>query len=405
MNITAFEYRAIDPAGTSRRGVVQAISDAEAFRKVNALGLTPVSLRPTARSTDSAPKPARVGRVRSRDLAHFTYQLGVLVSSRIPLSEGLRSIAEQEKGLPLFPIVTDIAQRIESGQPIADAMAAHQRIFGDVYINTIRAAERSGNLQKALEHLSEVLERTQESIRQVRGALTYPVCVVTVLGLAVFFLVGFVIPKFATMFEQRNVPLPAFTRALMAFGLSVQSFWYLYLLAVVATGFGFFRLRSTRSGLAVIDSILHRIPYFRQLLMGLAISRFSRVLGLSISSGLGLLESLELAGSACGRPRLMQDVDRMTAQVRSGGRLCEVLADCSYFSPFTRRMLTAGEESAELPRMCGIIARHYEQECSHLAKNVSTIIEPVLIVMIAGVVLTVALAIFLPMWDMIKIVG
>lgn len=154
-----------------------------------------------------------------------------------------------------------------------------------------------------------------------------------------------------------------------------------------------------------IDSLLARVPSIGDILRGLAICRFTRILGLSISSGLGLIESIDLAGRASGSAILRRSAERMSAQVRSGGRLSEALPACEEFSGFACRMLTAGEQSGELPRMCAIIARHYERETTHRVKNISTVIEPVLIVAIAGVVLVVALAIFMPMWDMVKIVG
>lgn len=404
MSAPAFEYRAVDAAGARRRGTLRAANQAEAFRKVTALGLTPVRLHAT-RARIGRRGRAGTARIGARDLAHLTHQLGVLVSSRIPLSEGLRSIAEQERPGPLREAVDDIARRIEAGEQIADAMSAHHEAFGEIYIETIRAAERSGNLAKSLESLSEALERTQEMVRQVRGAMMYPACVAGVLALAMSFLVGFVVPRFARMFEQRNIELPAFTRGLMRFGESLQSFWWAYVLVVAAAVFALRRAWRHPQGRVVIDRLLGRVPCLGEILRGLALTRFTRVLGLSISSGLGLIEAIELAGRSCGRPMMRRDADLMAAQVRAGGRLGDALPQCRQISGFTRRMLTAGEQSAELPRMCSIIARHYERETSHRVKNISTVIEPVMIVLIAGMVLVVALAIFLPMWDMAKLVG
>jgi type II secretory pathway component PulF len=133
--------------------------------------------------------------------------------------------------------------------------------------------------------------------------------------------------------------------------------------------------------------------------------RFARILGLCLNAGLSLIDALELAGQSAGRSMLRRDATRMVEQVRAGGQIKHVLATCDYIPPFTRRMLASGEEAGELTRMCDVVARHYERDASTLAKNVSTVIEPVLIVLIAAVVLTVALAIFLPMWDMVTLLG
>lgn len=402
MSTLTFDYRAIDKLGKARRGVTSAANQAEAYRRLVALGLMPLKL---SVATPRSNPLAGSGKVGTRELAQFTYQLGVLVSARIPISDGLLSIAGQEKDLKLKALIFDLAKRIESGEQLALAMDAHRKALGDVYVATVRAAERSGNLPKVLEHLSDMLERNLETGRMVRSALMYPVCVITVLTGAMLFLVGFVVPKFAKMFAGRGQKLPSFTEFLMVFGNSVQSYWYLYLLGIAGLVVALRMAWVHPRGRVRLDSLLHRVPYISRILVGLAISRFCRIFGVSLSSGLGLIESLDLAGKASGRPLLLGDVTRMVSQVRTGGHLTQVMGDCDYLTPFTKRMLAAGEQSADLPRMCGVVSRHYDRETGHLTKNIGTVIEPVLIVGIALMVLVIALAIFLPMWDMVKIVG
>lgn len=402
MSAIAFDYVAVDRLGVKRKGTTPATSLADACRKIAALGLTPLTVR---QAQAEAAFHISSGRIGNKDLAQFTYQLGVLIGARIPISEGLLSIAQQEKNPKLKAIVTDIASRIQAGEQITTAMDSHRRAFGDVYIETIRAAERSGNLSKVLDHLSQNLEKSQDQAHQVRSALMYPTCVVVVLSLAVLFLVGVVVPKFAGMFQSRNMKLPFFTEMLLAFGLSLQNYWWAYLLTAISIAIGCWALWTRPTGRLLLDSLLHRIPYINRILIGSGMCRFSSIFAVGLQSGLGLIECLDLAGKSAGRPMLMRDIERMIAQVRSGGRLSDVLGSCRYLTPFTKRMLIAGEQSAEIPRLCGVVNRHYERETTHLAKNLSTVIEPVLIVAIAGVVLVIALAIFMPMWDMAKLVG
>jgi type IV pilus assembly protein PilC len=250
-----------------------------------------------------------------------------------------------------------------------------------------------------------MIEQRQEMTRAVRSALTYPVLVVVALVVAIAFLVTFVVPRFAKMFMERGVELPALTRMLMAVGESVQGYWWAYLGVLIAGaiatkaawGSPSFRLRA--------DRVVARIPYVSRVLRGLALTRFSSVFGLSLGSGLGLIDSLELGGRAAGRPLLMRDARMLIDQVRKGGRLAEVLRDAEYLPPFARQLMSAGEQSAELRRMCDVISRHYARETSHLVKNAATVVEPVLIAGLTMVVLVVALAIFLPMWDMVTLVG
>lgn len=399
--LATYEYRAVDKGGAERRGVVSATSEREAFRKVSAAGSTPLRLR---RVREKRSGLGSFRGVKRRDIAQFAYQLAVLTEARIPLAEGVRGIAEQEPSARFRAILLDLAAKVQSGSSVSAALEEHRRVFGDVFVETVRAAERSGNLIKSLEHLAEMLERQAESSQQVKQALTYPVVVCIALTIAVIFLVVFVVPKFAAMFSARGVDLPLLTRALQALGLSIRQYWWAYAGGVACATFVARRAGRAPRVRAIADRFLHAAPGLRQVLVGLAVGRFSRILGLSLGSGLGLLESLDAAGRASGRPMLMTDVDRMIEQVRQGGRLSDVLRTCSYMPSFVRRMLAAGEESAELPRMCGIVSKHYERESSRLIKSAATALEPLLIATLTGVVLVVALAIFLPMWDMVGLV-
>jgi len=396
-----FEYRAVDRKGVERRGVAEAASEGDAYRRLSAEGLVPLSIRSAAPAARAAPKR----RVRLKHISHFTAQLAVLVGARISIADGLMSIAEQESDRGLRQAITAIAARIESGVPLADALEDQAALFGETYIQTIRAAERSGNLVKVLEQQAEMLERLDETRGLVKAALMYPLCVLGVLLVGVTFLVGFVVPKFATMFASRGVALPPLTQALALLGSSVQHYWYIYAVCIAGAVWGIRRGVRTARGARLLENALHRLPGIKSILQAMAISRFTRVLGISLSSGLGLIEGLELAGRAAGRQRLLADAERMAQQVRVGGRLSEVLGECAYLTPFAKRMLSAGETAAQVPSMCALIARHYDREAAQMSKGLSSLIEPLLIVFIALVVLVVALAIFLPMWDMVNLVG
>jgi type II secretory pathway component PulF len=394
-----YEYVAMDRQGTRRKGVTRAGSEADAFRQISATGLTPIKFKVVKE------RAAGRGGVRQKDIANFTYQLGVMIGARVPLSQSIRNIAEQEQPGRFRDILGQLASRIEAGSRIADAMQEFPEAFDSLYVDTIRAAEQSGNLVKVLEYLSEMLEREIETKATVRSALMYPVLTLFVLGAAVAFLIGFVIPKFSRMYAQKHLQLPAVTRVLVFLGESVQHYWWAYLIAIVALCFAVRSLWATQAGRRVMEAVLHRTPVFSSLLVGVSIARFARVFGVCINSGLQLTDALTMGGNASGRPALIKEVALLVEQVRRGGRLSVVLVKCTYLPPFARRMLISGEETSELARMCGVIAKHYERETSLIAKNMATLIEPVLIVLIAGVVLTVALGIFLPMWDMARLMN
>ena len=396
MSTLTYAYSAVDNGGTKRKGTATAANEADAYRRVAAMGLIPLTIKPV--------KLGAARKIKLKEIAHFTSQLGVLIGARISISDGLVAIGDQEPDPRLRAVIMDVASRIESGHSLADSMDAHRTVFGAMYIETIRAAEKGGNLVKVLEYLAECLERSQETASQVKAALMYPACVIGALSLGVTFLIGYVVPKFAAMYESRGVQLPAVTQYLQYLGLSVRDFWWVYGLVFAGAAFGIRSLWKTDSGKQRVDRWLHRIPAIKGVLVGLSVARFARVLGVSLGSGLGLIESLELAGRSSGRPMLIADVQQMATQVRSGGQLSQVLKTCAYLPSFAKRMLAAGEISAELPQMCTLVAKHYERETTYTTKNLATIIEPIMIVGIALVVLVVALAIFLPMWNMVNLV-
>lgn len=402
MSVLSFQYTAVDRAGKRHKGVTAANDSQDAFRRVTALGMTPIKI--SSSKSASSNNIAR-GRISPDQVGSFCYELAVLLRAAIPIADGLRSIAEQEPKKGMRNLVTDMATKIQAGSTITDAMAPHRKVFGDTFVETVRAAERSGTLIASLEHLAEMLEQQSESSKQLKQAMVYPALITIALGGAATFLIAVIVPKFARMYAARGIELPFLTRMLQAVGESMQSYWWVYLPGLITAVFLARALwRSPRAALH-IDRALARIPYINKAIQGVAVARFTRILGISLGSGLSLIESLEMAGRSTGRPLLIQEASRMSMGIRAGDRLGDMLRSSGYIPPFARRMLTAGEESAELTKLCGVVANHYQRESAHLIKNAATVIEPVLIAVLTGVILVIALAIFLPMWDMMSLVG
>jgi len=401
MTQVAFQYKAIDRQGGVTKGAIRADDRQQAYREIVAAGLKPIRIAPTRRSLF-----AHGGkRIKVKDLAHLTHQLAVLLEARVPIVQGLEAIAEQEPNEQLRSVINDISVQISSGCTVTEALAPHRELFGDVYVETVRAAEISGNMVEVLSHLGAMLEQQYEMRKRVKGALMYPICVVVALILAVTFLMIFVVPRFARMFAARGLELPLPTQIVIGVSTFMQSYWYLLLLGGFIGWWGFKQLHRRPGVRNRVDAGLHRVPVLRDMFRGLAVSRFAHVLGLSFRSGLNLIDALDMAGRASGRPLLEVDTERMKDQVNHGGRLTDCLNTCQYIPGFAKRMISAGEEAGELPRMCELVARHYDRETEHITRNLSTLIEPMLIAGLAGVVLIIALAIFLPMWNMAALLG
>lgn len=395
MNGIDYEYVALDGEGVKQRGIVHAGSKQEAFRKVSSFKLTPLRLEPVS----DKPRLFTPRKVTSKDIADLTYQLSVLVEARVPIAEGLMSIAEHESKETLRSMLQDVASKIESGLSITESLEEYSETFGDVYIETMRAAERSGNLIAVLNHLAQMLERQIESRRQLRQALSYPCIVLGVIAVAVTVLIVFVIPRFASTFAAQGVEMPLVTRILQGLGESMRAYWWAYVTAFVSIIVAFVMVWKRPAGRMAIEGILMRTPYVKSVIQAVTVGRFTRVLGLSLGSGLDVIECLELSGLSTGRPLFVHDTKHMVECVRRGEHLADVLRASGQLPGFARRMLTAGRDSDELSRSCEIVARHYEREAENLTKNVSTVIEPILTILLAGIVLVVALSVFLPMWS------
>jgi type II secretory pathway component PulF len=391
-----FRYKVIDGSGAKSKGVLRAEDRNEVYRQLTGAGLKPVKITAARFVRDSKGS----GRVGVKEIAHLTYQFAVLLEARIPIADGLRSIADQEPNTRLRAVIDDVARQIDAGNSITDSLIPHRALFGDVYIETLRAAETSGNMISVLTRLAEMLEQVYETTKNVKSAFMYPICVVLAMIAAISFLTIVVIPRFGTLFSSRGVELPLPTQILMGTSMVVRTYWFLILPGIVGAAWLIRRAWRNPSSRAKIDTFLHRIPFIRDMLKGLAVSRFAHVLGICLQSGLSLLDSLDMSGKASGRPLLQADAQKMREQVNHGRRLAEVMLACVYLPGFARRMIASGEEAAELSRMCQIIARHYDREVDHLTKNITTVIEPLLIVGLAGIVALIALAIFMPMWNM-----
>ncbi len=394
-----FHYVALGAGGARDRGVIEAETSQDAYRALTRQGLTPIEV--TGRTPDTSPTFS-FQRITAADVADLTRELGVLVEARIPLARGLSSIAEHETKPALKAMILDVAASIEAGQPMTDALARYQGVFGEAYIETMRAAERSGNLARVITHLAEMLDRQIESRQQLKRALTYPLIVLGVVALAMVVIFVFVVPRFAETFQQQGVKLPAVTRIVQAIGLSARTYWYAYAGAAIAAAVSLRLAWRSPLGRIKLERVLARVPCVGSIILATLAGRFARVLSIGLGSGLNLIDALEISGRATGHHAFRAECRGMAERLRGGAPFTDVLRESRFMPGFARRMLGAGKDSDEIAKAGEIVARHFDREASHLSKNINSIIEPVLTVVLAVVVLVVALSVFIPMWQMVR---
>ncbi len=399
MSVSVFNYKALDSNGRNKSGRIEATSEQQAYTVLAEKGLTPLSVKlPTALTFSFSRKRATLA-----DIAGFTRELSVLVEARIPLAEGIRGIAQAERKADLRRILLDVASSVESGTSVCEAIANNRSAFGDVYVHTLGAAEKTGSLAEVTALLADMLERQIESRQQLRAALTYPVVVIGVVAAALAVILMFVIPRFSATFESSGIELPMITVVIQALALWLKTNWLFVLVGLSAAGGLAAFAWKTPKGRARMERLTLRLPVFGGLIASVTTGRFARVFGLSLRSGLDVVESLSIGGASTGRAAFTQDTQVMCERLRTGDSMSAVLTETPYLPGFAQRMLSAGKDSKELAKSCDVIAKHYEREASNLTKSVSQLLEPLLTVCLAAVVLLVALSVFLPMWKMVSV--
>lgn len=400
MSATTFKYRAIDADGAKCKGTISASSEQSASEQLSRQGLVPLMLK---ESSSEFFQLRSSKKVTPFEVSMLTREMSVLIEASIPIARGLMSIAEHEKNPALRDMVIDIASMIEAGEKITVAFSKYQSVFGEVYIETLRSAERTGQLGPVATHLADMLERNIETRQQIQRALAYPIIVVCFVTLALGVIVVFVVPKFAVIFEANGVDLPLTTRIIRFMGDSLTSYWWAYSVAAFTFVVGLRRTWRSESGRFKLEKLIHKLPYIGNMFTCVTTARFSRVMGIGLESGIEVIEAIEIAGSATGRPVFQAECVRMCDRMRNGEPLADVINRAEGLPNFARRLFGSGKDSKELARTGKIIARHYDRQSDYLAKNINTIVEPMITIAMAGIVLLVALSVFLPMWQMISI--
>ena len=395
---TGFKYTALDGLGHSVSGMIEAPSRDDAFSRLNASGLVPTMLERAA-----VARPAFGRRVSKSEAAAFTRELSVLVQAKIPIAQGIASIAETERNPAMSEMIRSIAVAIESGMPLSDALRTHATCFDEAYVESIRAAESSGTLEQVTEHLADMMEHAVGAQQRLRRALTYPIVVLIAAVLAMGVITIFVVPRFAVIFESNGVELPLMTRLSTSLGSSVQAYWPVYVggAAVVAT-VGLLLARSSKGAVA-LQRLALATPILGTLLIASTTARFGRLLSISLSAGLDVVQAIDIAGKATGSPLFAADCSRMAERLRVGDAIGDAMRSSAYLPDLATRLLGSGKESTELARACDVVSRHYEREAEHRAASMSSLVEPLMTVLLACVVLTLALSVFMPMWQLMQV--
>ena len=342
--------------------------------------------------------------VSTRDVVIFTRQFATMINAGLPLVQSLSILAQQTENKTLKEVTKQVVYDVEAGNTLADALSKHPRAFPDLYVNMVAAGEAGGILDTILLRLATFLEKNDALIRKVKGALVYPAVIISVAVVAIAVLLVFVIPTFSSMFASVNMTLPLPTRVVIGASQFLLRYWYLMIGVIVVGAFGFRSYYSTPNGKKAIDGALLRAPVLGDLLRKTAVSRFTRTLGTLISSGVSILDGLEITAKTAGN-RVIHDAIMQSRQSIAGGEtIAGPLQTSGVFPPMVISMISVGEQTGGLDEMLAKIADFYDAEVDVAVSALLSLMEPVMIVVLGVIVGGMVVAMYLPIFDMVNAV-
>ena len=342
--------------------------------------------------------------ISTRDIVIFTRQFATMINSGLPLVQSLDILAEQSENQHLRKVIQDVLYDVESGNTLADAMGRHPKVFTDLFVNMVAAGEAGGILDTILLRLATFLEKNDALVRKIKGAMIYPSVIFTVAGLAVVILLIFVIPTFQNMFDSAGIPLPFMTQLVINMSAFLQAFWWACGIGVIAVFFLIRQIYATDGGQLFIDRILLNMPILGDLQRKAAVARFTRTLGTLVSSGVSILEGLEITAKTAGNRVIHDAVMGSRASIAGGETIAGPLKESGVFPPMVVQMINVGEQTGGLDEMLTKIADFYDEEVDAAVEALLAAMEPIMIVVLGVIVGGMIVAMYLPIFDMINAV-
>jgi len=416
-----FRYIAMDGKGAEVEGVIEAGSQNQAVSALRGQGLFPTRVAEVgARQSKGGAAPVkqvqlkRPGasrmpaflrpRIKPKQLMVFTRQLATLIEAGLPLLRGLRILLKQEKSPALREVLTGMGEAVESGGTFSEALAQYPRAFDKLYINMVKAGEAGGVLDSVLARLAEFMEKAERIKGKIKSAMTYPIVVlVAAMGILTFLMI-FIIPKFAEIFTDLlgGKGLPPLTQFVIGLSNAVANQWYLFLGGGFGTVVVFKLFRQTPRGAIVLDKLKMRAPLFGQLVRKTAVARFARTLGTLMQSGVPILQALNIVRDTAGNQVVADAIQKIHDSVKEGESVAMPMEASGVFPGMVVSMVDVGEETGALPEMLVRVADGYDEEVDMAVEALTSIIEPIMIVMLAVIIGTIVIAMFVPLISIIS---
>lgn len=399
-----FSYKAKNMAGEIFTGTLNVGSKQEVNDYLDVQEYFPLEINEKKETRQGPSFMDRFQTISIAEIANFTRQTATLIGAGVPIVSALDALQDQEENERFKGILKTLIEDVSAGSSFSDALMKHRTTFSNLYVNMVRAGESAGVLEDVLKRLSEFMEHDESVKKSIKSAMRYPIIVMIALTMAFFFAVTFIIPKFTVMFERSGVELPLITQILLALNTIITDYWYLAAGGLGLTIFLVKRVLGTKQGRLVWDGFKLKLPIFGTLFLKNAISRFTHMLETLNSSGIHIIEALQICSETTGNAAISREIDQTRAEVEIGSSLADALDKGTIFPPMTIRMIRTGQDAGSLDEMLQSIFVQYDEEVDYLTKRLSSLVEPLMTVVIGVFILIIALGIFLPMWGMYEAV-
>jgi len=398
-----YRYKARDKEGGLHAGAMEARAKEAVADQLSTMGFIPVLIEEQAPKLVTPDFLSIFSRVKPQDLIIFNRQLATLMSAGIPLLQCLFTMEKQTGSPRLKKTIMDVARDLEAGLSFSGALAKHPALFSKMYVSMIQAGETGGILDEILNRLAHIAEHEAETSARVKTAVRYPLFVVAAICIAFVFLVTFVIPKFSAVFAQFKTELPLPTRILININHGIQNYWYLIILGLGLLAGGIYWYIRTPQGRWQWDAFKLKLPIFGALFQKVALSRFARIFAALQRSGISMMITLEIGAEVVNNVVIARAIAGMRDSLREGKNLHDPMEASGLFPPLVVQMMAVGEETGKTDDMLNKVSDYYDVDVDYTLRNLSSMIEPVLLFFIGGMVLFLALGIFLPMWDLMNL--
>lgn len=405
--MTLFSYVATDEKQNVVKGNMDQPDKASAIAAINKLGLRPISLKESnpvvaasaSKLNFSLGGSNTKGKVKSSKLVVFTRQLSAMVGAGVPLLRALSSLAEHTDSKTLSAVLGDVITRIESGSTFADALAKHSNVFDDIYVNMVRAGETAGILDDILRRLAIQQEKNATIKKKIKSAMVYPVTLLVVTVIAFFGLMLFVVPqlgKILTDIGGADAKLPTITLFMLSISNFITSYWYIVIIVLVGGIFGWVQFIKTSLGRHFWDTVLISTPGIKTVAIKISIARFTRTFSALMGAGVSVLECLRVSSKSMGNVLYQEALEAAAIEVKNGRQLSAIINQNKIFPSIVGQMLAVGEETGQTDTVLVKVADFYEEEVDVAVSSLSSIIEPVMIVIMGGAVGLIAASVMLP---------